>query len=65
MTVENYNLQPMTIPVYLLSKGEYITCYNDGETVYKFGFKINSNDYMTMQVTCFDNVMRAYVCLLR
>ena len=61
----SYNIQPMMMPVYLLSQDEYVTCYNDGDGIYRFGFKINFNDYQTIQVTFFDNITKAYICLLR
>ena len=60
-----YNIQPMMMPVYLLSQDEYVTCYNDGDGVYRFGFKINLNDSRTIQVTFFDSITKAYICLLR
>ena len=44
MTVNEFYIQPMTIPTYSFSYGnEYVSCYNDGISIFKFGFKAINN----------------------
>ena len=65
MTVNEFYIQPMTIPTYSFSYGnEYVSCYNDGISIFRFGFKINSSDHKTIQITQFDKITIAYICLV-
>lgn len=64
MVINEFYIQPTIIPTYLFSyNNEYVTCYNDGLTVYKFGFKINLNN-KTIQITQWANITKSYICFL-